>query len=111
MTLILQDCLWGILETEADERYFIDDAEKPAFLILGKYNPLTHRSFELYMNNVSRLARCKRYKEIIARLDKILSTAKKPIRVYIQKKRGLSYGKKKLYLTVNPNLPEKEATA
>lgn len=109
-SLDLQDCLWDILETEAYERYFMDNAEKPAFLILHKWHPLTNRSFELYMNHVSRLARCKSHKEIIARLDKTLSTAKKPIRVYIQKKKGVSYGEKKLYATVNPNLPiQKEA--
>ena len=65
MTLAMQDCLWSILETEAFERYFINDAEKPAFLILHKYNPLTHGSFELFMNNVARLRRFKTHKEAI----------------------------------------------
>ena len=108
MTLTLQDCLWDILETEASERYFIDDAEKPAFLILNRHNPLSHGYFELYMNHVSRVARCKNHKEIIAKLDKILSTARKPIRVYLQKRKGLSYGDKKLYATIDPNLPIQE---
>lgn len=107
MSLALQDCLWDILETEAFERYFINDAEKPAFLILHKFNPLTHGSFELFMNHVSRLCRVKTHKKAIERLDYMLSTANIPIRVFIQKEKGLRYGEKQLYATIDPSLPKK----
>lgn len=108
MTLALQDCLWDLLESEAFERYFINDAEKPAFLILHKYNPLSHGSFELFMNHVSRLCRVKTQKQVIEKLDKILSSATIKITVFKQKKKGLaSFGKKELYATVDPSLPVK----
>jgi len=108
MTLALQDCLWDILESEACERYFIGDAEKPAFLILDKWNPLANNSFELYMNHVSRLGRFKTHKKTIEALDAVLSTANHKIHVFKQKKRGMaSFGKKILYATIDPNLPKK----
>lgn len=108
MCLALQDSLWEILETEACERYFINEAKKPAFLLLNKYNPLTHGSFELYMNYVSRIAKVKTRKEAIQRLDDMLRTATIPMTVYVQKKKGLSYGEKQIYATINPNLPIKK---
>lgn len=108
MSLALQDCLWDILETEAFERYFINDAEEPGFLILHKYNPLIHGSFELYMNHVTRLARVKTHKKAVERLNDILRTAKIPMRVYVQKKKGSRYGNKVLYATIDPRLPIKK---
>lgn len=107
MTLALQDCLWDILESEAFERYFINDAEKPAFLILHKWNPLANRAFVLYMNHVSRLCRVKTHRETIEKLDRMLSTAKVKIHVFKQKKKGLTFGKKILYATIDPSLPIK----
>jgi len=108
MSLAMQNCLWDILETEAFERYFINDAEKPAFLILHKCNPLAYGSFELFMNHVARLGRFKTHKEAIKRLDEAISTANIPIRVYKQKKGSfLRYGKKQLYATIEPILPLK----
>lgn len=108
MCLALQDTLWDILETEAFERYFINNAEKPAFLILHKWNLLSRGGFELLMNYVARLGRFKTHKEAIARLDQAISTAIIPISVYKQKRRGfLKYGKKQLYATVDPTKPRK----
>ena len=108
MTLALQDCLWDILESEAFERYFIGDAEKPAFLILNKYNPLANGAFELYMNHVSRLGRFKTHKKAIAKLDTVLSSAVKRIHVFKQTKKGIAnFGKKVLYATIDPKLPTK----
>ena len=108
MCLALQDYLWEILETEACERYFINEAEKPAFLLLHKHNPLTHGSFELYMNHVSRIAKVKTRQKAIQRLDDMLRTARTPMTVYVQKKKGLTYEGKKLYATIDPKLPIKE---
>jgi len=108
MSLALQDCLWDILESEACERYFIGDAEKPAFLILDKWNPLANNAFELYMNCVSRLGKFRTRKQAIERLDAVLSTANHKICVFKQKKIGIaSFGKKILYATIDPNLPKK----
>lgn len=108
MILALQDWLWDILESEAFERYFIGDAEKPAFLILNKNNPLSNGAFELYMNSVSRLGRFKTHKKAVEKLDTVLSSAIKKIHVFKQRKKGIAnFGKKILYATIEPTLPIK----
>lgn len=105
----LQDCLWDILESEACERYFIGDAEKPAFLLLSKHNLLTHNSYELFMTHVSRLGKYGTRKKAVEKLDMMLSTATKKIHVFRQTKRGIaSFSKKVLYATIEPSLPKKE---
>ena len=107
MTLALQDTLWDILESEAYLRFFINDAEKPAFLLLHKWNPISCGGFELYMNHVTCLGKFKSEKKALARLDEAISNAKIPIRVHIQKKKGfVGFGKKKLYATVDPTKPK-----
>jgi len=83
----LKDCLWDILESEACEKFFINDAEKPAFFILSKYNPLSHGNFELYMSNVAKLGDFKTQKEAREKLKTVIATAKHPIRVYTFTKR------------------------
>lgn len=108
MCLALRDVVWDILETEACTRYFINEAKKPAFLLLHKFNPLTQGSFELYMNHLSRIAKVKTRKEATQRLDDMLCTTRMPITVHIQKKKGCGYGPKQVYATINPNLPIKK---
>lgn len=108
MTLALQDCLWDILESEAFERYFIGDAEKPAFLILNKYNPLSNGAFELYINYVARLGRFQTHKKAVEKLDMVLSGATKKIHVFKQRQMSMAkFDKKVLYATIDPTLPIK----
>ena len=108
MTLAMQDCLWDILESEASERYFINDAEKPAFLLLDKWNPLSHGGYELYMNHVCLLCRVKSKKQALAKLDKMLETARIPLTVWKETKRG-GKTKRVLYATLE-KLKEKGMT-
>ena len=82
MTLATQELIWEILESEACEQYYIDDAKKPAFLLLSKYNPLSHGGFELYMNNVTILGRFKSQKKAEERLIDMLQTTRKSIKVW-----------------------------
>ena len=82
MTVATQELLWEILESEACEQYYIDDAQKPAFLLLSKYNPLSHGGFELYMNSVSLIGRFKSQKKAEERLRQGISTAKKSMKIW-----------------------------
>ena len=107
----LANCLWEILESEAWGRFFIDDAEKPAFLILHRHNPFSSGKFELLMNHVGRLGEFNSLKKTLEALDKVLSTATKPKRIYHQKKKGYGYGEKKRYATIRPDLPKQEVKA
>lgn len=88
MSNTLQNCLWDILESEACEKYYIDDAELPGFLVLSKWNLLSHGGFELYMNRLSRLGRYRTKKELREKLRFVFSTAKKPLSYYKVDKQG-----------------------
>ena len=99
MNLAMNDCLWDILESEASERYLINNAEKPAFLLLDKWNPLSHGGYELYMNHVGLLCRVKSKKQALLKLDKMLETARIPMKVWKETKWGFKT-KRVLYATL-----------
>ena len=82
MTLATRELIWEILESEACEQYFIDVAERPAFLLLSKHNPLSHGGYELYMNSVAILGRFSSQKKAEERLRAVLSTAKKSMKIW-----------------------------
>ena len=97
MTESMTDLLYDILESEACEKYYINNAEKPAFLVLSKWNPLSHGKFELYMNRVARLGEFKTKKELIAKLLQVMSTANKPKKFYKVDKFGRKRREKVLF--------------
>jgi len=97
MTFAETELLWSILESEACEQYFIGNAEKPAFLLLSKWNPLSHGGFEVYMNSVALLGRFKTEKEAHEKLKQVMATAKKPLIFYKVDKFGRKQGTKQLF--------------
>jgi len=92
-----QNLIWELLESEACERYFIDDAEKPAFLLLSKHNPLSHGGFELYMNYVARLGRFSSMKKAEDKLREVISKARRPLKVFKVSKWGRKKGKRQFF--------------
>jgi len=91
------EALWDILESEACERYYINDAEKPAFLLLSKWNPLSHGAFEVYMNHIGSIGKFAKKKDAILRLTEGMRTAKKPMTFYKVDKFGRKQGRKQLF--------------
>jgi len=94
MTEAEQKIIWDILESEAWEKYYIDDAERPAFLMLHKYSPLSGGGFELYINSLARVGAFRFEKEARERLLKIMSKANKSVKYYRQSKTGRNRDKK-----------------
>lgn len=102
---MMQDLLWDILESEACSQYYIDDAEKPAFLLLSKYNPLSHGGFELYMNNVALLGRFSSQKKAEDKLRTVISKANRPLKVFKVNKWGSHKGKRQFFADSIPQRP------
>jgi hypothetical protein len=97
MNFAMAEALWDILESEACEQYYIDNAEKPAFLLLSKWNPLSHGAFELYMNSIGSLGKFKTKTQAIEHLKEVMRTAKKPLSFFKVDKFGRKSGKKRLF--------------
>lgn len=75
------DIVYSLLSDEADEKYYIEDAEIPAFLILRPNHYLnTRKKWVLYFLTIGRFYGSE--KEIRERLKNGIRKAKKPIKVY-----------------------------
>ena len=90
------DLLWEILEMEAPIKFYIDDAEKPAFLLFPKYHWASSKSHvTLYMNSVAKIGEFRSTKAALEFLRNIIENhATKPIKVYIVYKYGRKAGKR-----------------
>ena len=90
------DLLWEILEMEAPIRLYIDDAEKPAFLLFPKYHWAASKSkVALYMNSVAKIGDFSSEKKALEFLrDKIENHTTKHIKVYMVHKYGRKAGKR-----------------
>ena len=89
-----QEIVWDLIESEADELYYIDESEGPAFILLHRYNPLTRDSFHLYMNHVTRIISTRSEKEVRENLVKALNSTTKRIKVFKMVRRGRKKNKK-----------------
>ena len=92
-----QDIMWDLIVSEADELYYIDEAEDPAFILLHRYNPLTRDSFHLYMNEVGRIISTRSEKEVREKLFQALNSTTKRIKVFKMVRSGRKKDKKILY--------------
>lgn len=81
--------LYEIMIGEATERFYINDAPKPAWVILGKYSILssTRSSYELWFSTMHRW-RLRTLKECHAKIKEMVSKAKVPMKVWREKRFG-----------------------
>jgi len=79
--------LWDLLESEARERFFIDAAPEPAFLISwGIFSP--KGKCTLYLNTVGAINSFPSLKKAEERIKELVESARTPIKVYKGIKRG-----------------------
>jgi hypothetical protein len=79
--------LWDLIESEAHARFFIDSADEPAFLICR--GPFAIRGpYGLYLNTVGHIASFPSAKKAELRLQEIVKTARTPVKVFKQTRRG-----------------------
>ena len=90
------DLLWDILELEAPIKFYIDDCEKPAFLLFPQYHPFASKSrVALYMNSVAKIGNFTSEKKALEFLkDKIENHTTKHVKCYIVYKHGRKAGKR-----------------
>jgi len=88
--------LWELLEMEAPVKFYIDNAEKPAFLLFPKYHWAASKSrVFLYMNGVTKIGEFRSEKKALEFLkDKIENHATRHIKVYMVQKYGRKRGKR-----------------
>ena len=88
--------LYEIMIGEATERFYINDAPKPAWVILGKYSMLssTRSSYELWFSTMHRW-RLRTLKECHAKIKEMVSKAKVSMKVW--RDRRLRSGKRELF--------------
>jgi hypothetical protein len=83
----MTEIVWDLLESNASERYFVDAAEEPAFLI-GRGPWAINGCWTLYMNRVAALesfTSCQKARELLL---KMVQGAKKPVKVFRETRRG-----------------------
>lgn len=87
-------CLWELLEMEAPEKFFIGDAEHPAFLVFPKYHwASTKTAHSLYLNTVGLIATFSTRKKAFDRIKELVENANYPLRLYRVSKFGGKRGK------------------
>jgi hypothetical protein len=83
----MNEMVWDLLESNASERYFVDNAEEPGFLI-GRGPWAIHGEWTLYMNRVSALGSFTSRQKARERLLKMVQGAKEPVKVFRETRRG-----------------------
>ena len=84
------NALWSLIASEASERFYVNDAQEPAFLICrGAFSP--KGPWTLYMNSISELGSFSSREKAFEKLREIVSKAKLPVKVYRE-----SHGGKKI---------------
>jgi len=90
--------LWDLMELEAPEKFYVGDAEKPAFLFFPKYHTFALKSKHcLYMNRVGLINTFTSERKAFERLRKIVENANFPVKVYRVSKTGRLRGKRILF--------------
>lgn len=82
----MNQIVWDLLESNC-EQYYIDSAEKPAFLIGDGPFALSKAGFTLYVNNLCIVGSFRSREAARRRLREIIATCRKPIKVF-QERRG-----------------------
>jgi hypothetical protein len=84
------EVVWNLLESNASERYFIDAAEEPAFLI-GRGPWAINSEWTLYMNHVAAIGSFTSLGKAREQLLKMIQEAKKPVKVFRETRRGKKF--------------------
>lgn len=83
----MNNILWDLIESEARERFFVDDAKEPAFLISwGIFSP--NGKCTLYLNTVGAINSFPTLSKARERIKELVESARTPIKVYKETKRG-----------------------
>ena len=93
---------WELVESEAYEKYYINDAPEPGILILHKNHFLSDGKFTLLLNHVGIISQTKTEKEIQEKLLELLNKATIHIKVFKISKIGRYKGKKVLFWEGGP---------
>jgi hypothetical protein len=83
----MNEIVWDLLESNASERYFVDDAEEPGFLI-GRGPWAINGDWTLYMNHVAALGSFTSRQKAREWLLKMVQGATKPVKVFRETRRG-----------------------
>jgi len=97
------EAIRDILESEAFEKYYIDEATEPAVLLLHKNNILTRGAWHVYMNMLARVIRTGKEKEARSEIENIFNSTTKRIKVYKVSTVGRKQGKRILHGEYRPH--------
>lgn len=80
--------MWELMEMEAPDKFYVDSATSPAFLLFPKGHLLSllKNGYNLYLNNVGLISAWKTRKRALERLRAIVENANFPVNVYHVKK-------------------------
>lgn len=78
--------MWEMVESLASSKYYINDSEKPALLVLPKLNS---KGYDLYLNLIGKIASFKSERNATNRVKKLVETANYPLKLY-----RVRYGRK-----------------
>jgi len=84
---MMSEIVWDLLESNASERYFVDGAEEPAFLI-GRGPWAINGCWTLYMNHVAALGSFTSLGKARERLLEMIRGAKKTVKVFRETRRS-----------------------
>lgn len=95
------EAVFDIIENEALEKYYIDDAPQPAVFLLN--GMLTNGVWHVYINMLTRVIRTRKEKEARAKIEEIFNSTTKNIKVYKISTMGRKKGKRTLHGEYRPN--------
>jgi hypothetical protein len=96
---INDELIWDLMEIEAPDKFYIDDHDKPAFLMFPKYHHFSPWKgyVTLWMNRVGLIGKYKSKREALEKIHEIVGKASKPIRLYRVSSYGRNRGKRILF--------------
>jgi hypothetical protein len=90
----MSSLLWDLMETEAPDKFFVGDAERPGFLLFPRYHFLAHENrWTLYLNSVGLIDTFSTMEEALERLRQIVATARASVKVFTVSKTGRNRSK------------------
>jgi len=99
-----EELIWSILESEAPEKFYINDAKKPAFLYFPKWHHFAwEKKHTIYMNSIGLLGTFRSRRKAFAKLREIIETANEPVKVYRVSKTGRDKGKRVFFAEKTEN--------
>ena len=94
------EAAFDLLESEALEKYYVDDAPAPAVLLLNGI--LTNGVWHVYLNMVARVTRTRSEKEARSKIEDIFNSTTKKIKVFKVSTTGRKRGKRILHGEYKP---------